>query len=126
MVYVHECVRVLFRIAQGYSLECLHALLSYLYTDILDVTPVTAIELYCVADMYCLATLRGLAQAKVLRSLSVPTAAELFGKASEHPACSSIRGSCLKFIVNHFDAVSKSPGFESLTRELMLEIIRSR
>jgi hypothetical protein len=112
--------------AQTFSEECLRSLLLYLYTDTLLAAPVDAIELFCVADMYCLAPLKALCESRVSRAIAVSTAADLFGKASEWPACSTVRAACLRFIVSHFDAVSKTAGFESLSRDLIIEIIKSR
>ena len=102
------------------------SLLHYLYTDMLVSSAADAIELYCVADMYCITPLKALCESRVTRAISVASAAELFGKASEWPACASVRATCLRFIVSHFDAVSKTPGFESLSRDLIIEIIKSR
>lgn len=37
-----------------------------------------------------------------------------------------MKEACTKFIIKHFDRVTKSGGFMGLSRELILEILQSR
>lgn len=112
--------------SQEFSVTCLHHLLRYLYTDVVCAPALDLVELYCAADCYGLGALKALCEGRVVRGLAVPTAAELYGRACEWAAASPLKAVALAFVVAHFDAVTKTPGFEALSREAIIEVIRSR
>lgn len=105
------------------------AVLEYLYTDTLCVLPLEhAMEIFIAADQFCLPRLKAMCEKKMLESISVESAANLFYLADRHSA-SSLKAKTLKFILGHFESVSKTPSFEEMARgnvELVFEILRNR
>merc|ERR1711871_512071 len=101
------------------------ALLQYIYTDVVDVTAEVAIELYVAADLYTLDRLKKLCEVVLQRGISVDNAALLLHTADGLTAV-QLREICLGFIVRHFDACTKTAGFQSLSRDLILEVLSSR
>ena len=102
--------------------------LEFLYTDHVDATTETAMELFQTADRFGLERLKKIMENLMLQALSVETAAQILLAAEMHHAV-HLRERSLNFIVNNFDDVSKTSGFEEMARtdvELMLEILRSR
>ncbi|EQC36786.1 hypothetical protein SDRG_05620 [Saprolegnia diclina VS20] len=101
-------------------------LLEYMYNDTVDVpTPELAIELYAAADMYTLDRLKGLCELVVQKGLTVENAGVLLSAADELHA-GRLRDLCMHFIVRHFDTVTKTEGFQLLSRELILETLQNR
>lgn len=101
------------------------ALMEYLYTDIVDVAPAVAIELYSAADMYMLDRLKALCEVLLQQGITVKNAATLFRTADDVNATKP-RRLCLHFIVRHFDRVTKTEAFMALSREQILEVLSSR
>ena len=48
------------------------------------------------------------------------------GSAERSKPAARMRELCIRFIVRHFDAVTKSAGFQTLSRELILEVLQAR
>lgn len=111
---------------EGVSHSAFLSLLQFLYTDCVDVDAVGAVELYSAADLYTLTRLTKLCETKVQRGVSVDNAAQLLALADSSASATRLREICLKFIVSHFDAVTKSEGFRHLPRDLILEVLQSR
>ena len=104
------------------------ALLEYLYTDAVDVPLDIAMELFEAADKFGVERLKKICESKMLSSISVENAAGIF-LASDQYHASSLREKCLAFVVNHFDAVTKTKCFEEMGRsnfDLVLEILHLR
>lgn len=103
------------------------ALMNYIYTDtVADVDPAMAIELYVAADCYTLSRLQGLCELVVVKGISVDNAATMLTTAHQLGHVSRMRDICMRYVINHFDAVSKTDAFQSLSRELILETIQNR
>ncbi|CAK4213874.1 unnamed protein product [Aphanomyces euteiches] len=103
------------------------ALLEYLYNDTVSTTMTAemAIELYAAADMYGLDRLKDLCESIVQKGLVVENAAYLLQAADELQAL-RLRDISMRFIVRHFDYVTKTEGFQLLSRELILETLQNR
>lgn len=101
------------------------ALLEYIYVDSISVGPDMAIELFAAADLYTLDRLKGLCEIIVQKGITVENAAVLFQSADELHAF-RLREVCLSFVIRHFDTVTKSEGFANLSRDLILEVLKSR
>lgn len=111
---------------EGISHAAFSWLLRFLYTNNVDVSPSDAVELYSIADMFTVSVLKDLCEARVRKGLTIPTAAELLVRCDVHPSCAPLRAMCLRFIVSHFDAVTKTNTFSLLSKSQMLEILGSR
>jgi hypothetical protein len=101
------------------------ALIRYLYTDVVEVSPEIAIELFVAADLYGLDKLQLMCVCTVQNSISIANAASLF-RVSDMVGASKLRTICLSFLVAHFDGVTKSDGFRALSREQILEVLMNR
>ena len=85
-------------------------------------------ELFVAADQFCIPRLKTICEKKMLESISVDTAANLFYLADMHSA-SCLKQKTLQFILSRFETVSKTPSFEEMARgnvELVFEILRNR
>ena len=103
----------------------LQALIRYLYTDTVEVSPEIAIELYVAADLYGLEKLQLMCVCIVHNGISIANAACLF-RTSDTCKALKLRSVCLSFLVAHFDTVTKTDGFKSLSREQILEVLMNR
>lgn len=101
------------------------ALLEYLYVDSVDVGAEMALELFAAADLYTLDRLKALCEIVVQKTMDVENAAVLFQSADALHA-QRLRDICLAFIVRHFDQVTKTDGFASLSRDLILDVLQNR
>jgi len=104
------------------------ALLEYLYTDDIEIQLDIAMDLCVAADKFGVERLKKLCEKKILISISIDNAASILMAANLHQA-SSLRTSCLDFILRNFDAVSKTTSFEEMGRsnvELVFEILKRR
>lgn len=101
------------------------ALLEYIYVDAVNVGAEMALELFAAADLYTLDRLKGLCEIVVQKNIDVENAAVLFQSADELHS-SRLREICLSFIVRHFDQVTKTDGFASLSRDLILDVLQNR
>jgi hypothetical protein len=104
------------------------ALLEYLYTDRVEVSLDTAMDLFVAADQFGVERLKRICEKKILVSINIDTAATVLQAANAHTA-HGLRQSCMDFILRNFDAVSKTPAFEEMGRHnvnLLLEIFKRR
>jgi len=101
------------------------ALMNFLYTDVVDVAPVVAIELFVLADLYALDRLKAECEAIVYKKLCHHNAPELLSVADQHSAL-SLKSLCTRYIIQHFEVITKSQQFTILNRELILEILQRR
>jgi RCC1 and BTB domain-containing protein len=100
------------------------ALMQFLYTDVVDVSPDIAIELFVLADLYALDRLKAQCEAIVHRRLCHGNAPQLLSVADHHN-CVQLKQLCLRYIIRHFDVISKSQEFAAvLNRELILEVLQ--
>ena len=85
-------------------------------------------ELFVAADQYGVERLKKICENCMLASLNVDNAASIFHAADLHHAI-SLRDRCLNFILQHFDAVTKTEAFEEMGRtnvELVFEVLKRR
>ena len=100
-------------------------LLEYLYTDTIQVPVAQSVELYIVADLYDLERLREICMQSLRRNLSAETAGPLLQTAADHH-CIVIKDYVMNFVVENFDAVSKTNGIQQVSHGLLLEILSRR
>ena len=104
------------------------SILEYLYTDNVRINLEEAMELFEAADLYCIPRLKTMCEKRMIQSINVETAATIFHAADMHTA-TALRRKALKFIVAHFEEVSKTESFEEMGRsnmELVFEVLRNR
>ncbi|TMW64826.1 hypothetical protein Poli38472_008993 [Pythium oligandrum] len=104
------------------------AFLEYLYSDDIDVSVESAMELFVVADRYGVDRLKRICERRMLQSLCVDNAASILHAADLHNA-SVLRDQCLAFMLNNFDAVTKTAAFEEMGRtnvDLVFELLKRR
>jgi len=104
------------------------AILEYLYTDTVTIDISEAMELFVAADQFCIPRLKAICEKKMLGSITVENAASIYYAADLHTA-KSLKQKTLKFILAHFECVSKTKAFEEMARgnvELVFEILRRR
>jgi len=85
-------------------------------------------ELFVAADIYDIPRLQAICEKVMLESMTVNTAATIFLAADMH-AAQALRSKALKYILKHFEVVSKSGAFEEMARtnvELVVEILKLR
>ena len=85
-------------------------------------------ELFIAADKFCIPRLKTICEQKMLESITVDTTPKLFYLSDFHSA-TSLKAMTLKFILAHFESVSKTLTFEEMARgkvELVFEILRNR
>jgi hypothetical protein len=102
--------------------------LEYLYTDHVEIPLDSAMELFQAADLFCIPRLKTMCEKRMLQSITVENAAYIFHAADSHSAA-ALRRKALKFILSHFEDVSKTESFEEMGRsnmELVFEILRNR
>ena len=103
-------------------------LLEYLYTDSIDIPLDMAMDLFEAADKFGVERLKHMCENKMLGSITVDNAASMFHAADVHHA-SGLRQKCLAFILQNFDAVTKTKCFEEMGRtnvDLVFEILKKR
>jgi hypothetical protein len=103
-------------------------ILEYLYTDQAHVSLSDAMELFEAADLFCIARLKTMCEKRMLQSITVSNAAAVFHAADIHSAA-ALRQKAKKYILSHFEEVSKSPSFEEMGRknvDLVFELLQSR
>ncbi|GLD93498.1 hypothetical protein PINS_up002090 [Pythium insidiosum] len=102
--------------------------LEYLYSDDIDVSVECAMELFVVADRYGVDRLKRICERRMLQSLCVENAASVLHAADLHNA-GVLRDQCLTFMLNNFDAVTKTLAFEEMGRtnvDLVFELLKRR
>jgi N-acetylneuraminic acid mutarotase len=104
------------------------SLISYLYSDEMDLTYESAIEMFIVADRFGIDRLKRICEQSILSQISPTNSCHIFLLADRHNA-TMLRKKSLEFILRHYDSVVKTEAFEGLARtniELALELIRQR
>ena len=102
--------------------------LEYLYTDQVLITLNDAMELFEAADLFCIPRLKTMCEKRMLQSITVANAAAIFHAADLHSAA-ALRQKAKKYILSHFEEVSKSSSFEEMGRrniDLVFELLQSR
>lgn len=102
--------------------------MEYLYTDQLKIPVESAMELFEAADLFCIPRLKQMCERRILQSISTYNAASIFHAADVHSA-TALREKAKKYILSHFESVSKSPSFEDMGRsniDLVFELLQSR
>jgi hypothetical protein len=82
---------------------------------------------FAAADLFGLLRLQAICENRLLESITVENAASLFHAADMYLAI-NLRSKTLKYILSHFEAVTKTSAFEDMARanvELVFEILRS-
>lgn len=108
--------------------EAFSSLLEFLYSDHCDVTLSNAMEIFQAADRFGMERLKNICECALVTSITVTTACEMALAADVHQG-HILRSASMSFIVRHFDAVSKTRGFEDLGRaniDLLFEVLRLR
>jgi hypothetical protein len=129
------------------------SILEYLYTDRLVINFNNAMELFeagelgsCwfkmrsywllsqthsilhTADLFCIHRLKTMCEKRMLQSITTENAAGIFHAADMHSAV-ALRQKTKKYILSHFEDVSKSSSFEEMGRrniDLVFELLQSR
>ncbi|ETW06292.1 hypothetical protein H310_02584 [Aphanomyces invadans] len=104
------------------------AFLEYLYTDHVNVDVEAAMELFVAADRYGVDRLKKICESKMLSSLCIENAASILHAADVHSA-TILRERCIAFMLNNFDAVTKTNAFEEMGRinvDLVFELLKRR
>jgi leucine-zipper-like transcriptional regulator 1 len=108
--------------------ETFVSVLEYLYTDQLVFGFHNAMELFEAADRYCIHRLKSMCEKRMLECITVDNAAGILHAADIHSA-GALRQKVKKYILSHWDEVSKSNSFEEMGRsniELVFELLKSR
>ncbi|CAN0281032.1 unnamed protein product, partial [Laminaria digitata] len=106
-------------------LRVFKVLLEYIYADSVEVSLEDAVELFIAADLYTLDRLKWLCELAVQKGITTDNSAALL-HTSDDLRASRLRDICMRFVVRHFDTVSKSEGFKVLSRELIFDVLSSR
>jgi len=103
-------------------------ILEYLYTDQLRIYLDCAMELFEAADLFCIPRLKTMCEKRMLQSINVENAAAIFHAADLHSAM-ALREKAKKFILSHFESISKTSSFEEMGRgniDLVFELLQNR
>jgi hypothetical protein len=103
-------------------------ILEYLYTDHVRISLNDAMELFEAADLFCIPRLKTMCEKRMLQSITCDNAAGIFHASDMHSAL-ALRQKAKKFILSHFEEVSKSSSFEEMGRrniDLVFELLQSR
>ena len=103
-------------------------ILEYLYTDHVQIPFDCAMELFEAADLFCIPRLKTMCEKRMLQSIMVENAAAIFHAADMHSAL-ALRQKAKKYILSHFEEISKTTCFEEMGRsniELVFELLQSR
>lgn len=104
------------------------SILEYLYTDETRIHVSNAMELFEAADLFCIPRLKTMCEKRMLQSITVENAASIFHASDMHSA-TALRQKAKKYILSHFEDVSKTACFEEMGRsniELVFELLQSR
>lgn len=85
--------------------------LEYLYTDQLRIQLEDAMELFEAADLFCIPRLKTMCEKRMLQSINVDNAASIFHASDMHSAL-ALRSKAKKYILSHFELVSRTASFE--------------
>jgi leucine-zipper-like transcriptional regulator 1 len=104
-------------------------ILEYLYTDQVRTIPFhTAMEYFEAADLFCIPRLKTICEKVMLQNITQSNAASIFHAADLHSA-TVLREKAKKYILHHFEDVSKTTSFEDMGRQnvdLVFELLHSR
>jgi len=103
-------------------------LLEYLYSDDVEIDVDVAMDLFVAADQCGVDRLKALCERKINDSLDDGNVCAFFIASDMHNAA-TLREKSLDYILQRFDSVSKTPGFEDMCRtnmDLLLEVLRRR
>ena len=112
----------------GISHPIFIALLRYLYTDKVEIQLDMTMELFEAAEKFGVNRLKLICEQQMLSSITVENAASIFYAADQHSAM-GLKDKCLTFILDNFEAVSKTSNFEKMARsnvELVLQVLKRR
>ena len=85
-------------------------------------------ELFQIADQFGIDRMRMICESCILSSVNIENAASVL-LAADATRARDLRSKCMTFILQNFDAVSKTKAFTEMGRlnvELVLEILRKR
>lgn len=100
-------------------------LLEYIYCDSVKVPVEETIELYICADLYDMERLRDICCNVLRRHLNADNAGPLLQSATENH-CQVLKDHIMKYVVDNFDAFSRTDGIKHVSHQLLLEIISQR
>jgi hypothetical protein len=103
-------------------------ILEYLYTDQLRIHLDCAMELFEAADLFSIPRLKTMCEKRMLQSINVENAAAVFYGADLYSA-TALREKAKKFILSHFELISKTSSFEEMGRsniDLVFELLQNR
>jgi leucine-zipper-like transcriptional regulator 1 len=104
-------------------------ILEYLYTDQLSSMPFhAAMEYFEAADLFCIPRLKTMCEKRMLQHITIENASSIFHAADVHSA-SGLRQKTKKYMLTHFEEVSKTTAFEEMGRQnvdLVFELLHSR
>lgn len=106
------------------SPEVFLAMLEFLYTNCVTLTPKIAIDILATALEYGLDELRRLASEYLVENLSIQNAPECLQAAVTY-CQEELRDHTLAFIDEHTESVFKSKGFQELSEDAMVELLTS-
>lgn len=115
-------------VLQEIKYESFLSVLQYLYTDQVNVNLDNAMELFQIADQFGIDRMRMICESCILSSVNIENAASVL-LAADATRARDLRSKCMTFILQNFDAVSKTKAFTEMGRlnvELILEILRKR
>ena len=115
-------------VLSGVSLAGFLLVQKYLYTDKAEVTLENAMELFELADRFCIERLKRICELTILNSISVENAPNIL-LAADQLSARTLRDTTMRFILEKFDAASKTQAFIEMGRanvELLLEILSKR
>lgn len=104
------------------------SILEYLYTDQIAITFNNAMELFEAADLFGVERLKTMCEKRMLQSITPENASLIFHAADIHCA-TALREKAKKYILTHFEDISKTESFEEMGRrniELVFELLQSR
>jgi hypothetical protein len=101
------------------SAEAMSCVLDYLYTDVFEATPTTAVDVLQVANEYCLPNLQTTCEHQVRSYITLDTICFLLEFADFYEMV-ILRGSCIKFILDHIDEVYALKDYKDLSKRSTL------
>lgn len=103
-------------------------LLEYLYSDHVDVTLDSSMELLHTADRFGVDRLKRMCENVMLSSISIESVSGILLAADQHNA-DNLREHCIQYMLNNFDEVTKTAAFEEMGKikmELVFELLKRR
>lgn len=85
-------------------------------------------ELFEAADIFGIDRLKLMCEQTIMSNIDIENSAAIFHASDMHNA-QSLRERAMNFILNNFDEITKTSGFEHLARanvDLVLEILKNR